>query len=259
LRQFNKLKQLLKNGHNCIGAWSVIPSASVANILGASGFDFVIIDCEHGPATMETAEDMVRALESELCTPLIRVPYAHGPTILRAMEIGTHGIVVPQIETVEQARSVIDASKYSPLGYRGMSVFTRSSGYNAIGIDKRTEKENEETMVILIVEGEEGINSLDGICELEHIDVIYIGTYDLSQSLGVTDNVDSPKVINAVENCVKKIRNHGKAAGVLAQTEKDIEKWIDIGVQFIPYMVDCGIFLQACENIVYTFNKYKNN
>jgi len=257
LRKKNQLKNQLKNGETCIGTWSVIPSASAANIMGAAGFDFVIIDCEHGPATMETAEQMIRALESESCTPLIRVPSAHGPTILRALEIGSHGIVVPQIETVEQAKNVINAAKYRPIGNRGMSVFTRSSGYFAIDEKNRTNIENEETIVILLVEGEEGIASLDHICNLDQIDVIYIGTYDLSQSLGVPDDVDSPIVTNAVEKCVKKIRDNGIAAGVLAQSEEDIEKWIDIGVQFIPYMVDCGIFFQACNHVVYTFNKYK--
>ena len=154
-------------------------------------------------------------------------------------------------------RKTEDASKYSPIGNRGMSVFTRSSGYFAIDEKNRTNIENEETLVILLIEGEEGINSLDHICNLDQIDVIYIGTYDLSQSLGVPDDVDSPIVTNAVEKCVKKIRDNGIAAGVLAQSEEDIEKWIDIGVQFIPYMVDCGIFFQACNHVVHTFNKYK--
>ena len=258
MRKQNNLKRLLRNGQTCIGTWSVIPSPSLVNILGASGFDFVIIDCEHGPASLETAEDMVRALESESCTPLVRVPNVSSSNILRSLEIGSHGIVVPQIDNQNQAKDVIKSSKYSPLGERGMSVFTRSSGYNAIGQKNRTQIENEETMVILLIEGKSGIKSLEKICEVEGIDVIYIGTYDLSQSLGVSDDVDSPIIINAVEECVKIIRDNGKAAGVLAQNQKDVKKWIDIGVQFIPYMVDCGIIYDACSKIVFDCNKIKN-
>lgn len=230
-----------------------MPSASVTNVMGAAGFDFVIIDLEHGPMSYETAEDMTRALESEQCTPLIRVPCNDGPTILRALEIGTHGVVVPQIADAKQAQAVIQSAKYAPIGNRGMSVFTRASGYYAAGQKGRTDKENNETLVVVLVEGVEGIKNLDAIIEVGHIDVIYIGTYDLSQSLGISDNVNSPKVIEAVEQCAKKIRNKGIAAGVLAQTEDDVNRWLEMGIQFIPYMVDCAIFHQACSTIVNNF------
>ena len=253
MRRQNNLKKMLKEGRSCIGAWSVIPSASVANVMGAAGLDFVIIDMEHGPISFETAEDMVRALEGEGSTPLVRVPSNDTAAILRALEIGSHGIVVPQIETAEQAMEVIQAAKYAPIGNRGASVFTRSSGYYAVGQEGRTTKENEETMVVLLVEGVKGIKNLDKIADVGNIDVIYIGTYDLSQALGVPDQVDSPQVIKEVENCTKQIRAKGIAAGVLAQNEKDIEQWLNIGVQFIPYMVDCAIFHQGCADIVSKF------
>lgn len=250
MRKPNNLKRMLKEGKSCIGTWSVMPSASAANIMGAAGLDFVIIDMEHGPISFETAEDMVRALEGESCTPLIRVPSGNKQTILRALELGAHGVVVPQIETPQQAKDVVQATKYAPIGNRGVSVFTRSSGYYAVGQQGRTDRENEETMVVLLVEGIKGIKNLEKIAEVGNIDVIYIGTYDLSQSLGIPDQVDSPEVIKEVENCTKKIRSKGIAAGVLAQNERDIEQWLKIGVQFIPYMVDCAIFYQACSNIV---------
>lgn len=255
MRKPNTLKRLLKAGKSCIGTWSVIPSASVANIMAAAGFDFVIIDMEHGPMSFETAEDMVRALEGESCTPLVRVPSNDSSAILRALEIGAHGVVVPQIETPEQAKNVILAAKYAPIGNRGMSVFTRSSGYYAVGQKGRTDNENKETMVVLLVEGVKGIANLEAIADAGNVDVIYIGTYDLSQSLGIPDQVDSPRIIKEVENCVKKIKSRGIASGVLAQTESDVKRWLDMGIQFIPYMVDCGIFHQACANIVKTFRK----
>lgn len=253
MRKPNALKKLLKEGKSCIGTWSVVPSASAANILGAAGFDFVIIDMEHGPVSFDLAEDMVRALEGESCAPLLRVSSNEAPLILRALEIGAHGIVVPQIETAQQAANVARAVKYMPLGTRGVSVFTRSSGYYAVGQKGRTDKENKETMTVVLVEGAEGIKNLDAILRVKNIDVVYIGTYDLSQSLGIPDRVDSPKVIKEVEICVKKIRAAGVAAGVLALNEKDIKKWLNIGIQFIPYMADCGIFYKACSEVISKF------
>lgn len=255
MRRPNVLKKILKEGKSCIGTWSVLPSSAASNVMGAAGLDFVIIDMEHGPASFETAEDMVRALEGEGCAPLIRVPSNDAATILRALEVGAHGVVVPQIETPQQAKNVITAAKYTPVGKRGMSVYTRACGYYAVGQKGRTEKENQETIIVLLVEGVEGIRNIEAIADVGNIDVIYIGTYDLSQSLGIPDQVDSPKVIKAVEACVKKVRDKGISVGVLAQNERDIARWLKIGVQFIPYMVDCGIFHQACANIVKTFRK----
>ena len=255
MRKPNNLKKMLRAGRSCIGTWSVLPSASVANVMGSAGFDFVIIDMEHGPVSFETAEDMVRALEGEGCAPLVRVSSNDAPSILRALEIGSHGIVVPQVETPEQAMDVVRAVKYAPIGSRGMSVFTRASGYYAAGQKGRTDKENDQTMTVILVEGVNGIRNLDKIAAVKNIDVIYIGTYDLSQALGVPDQVDSPKVIEAVKTCVKKIRSKGIAAGVLAQSEKDVKRWLDIGVQFIPYTVDCAIFHQACSDIIGRFKK----
>lgn len=256
MRRPNNLKKMLKAGKGCIGTWSVLPSASAANVMGAAGFDFVIIDMEHGPASFETAEDMVRSLEGEGCAPLVRVPSNNAASILRALEIGSHGIVVPQVETPQQAADVVRAIKYAPAGNRGMSVFTRSSGYYAAGQKGRTTKENDQTMTVILVEGVNGIQNLDKIADVKHIDVIYIGTYDLSQALGIPDEVDSPKVIAAVKDCVRRIRSRGIAAGVLAQNEKDVKRWLDMGVQFIPYTVDCAIFHQACSDIIGMFKKH---
>jgi len=254
MRKPNNLKKMLKEQKSCIGTWSIIPSASAANIMASAGFDFVIIDMEHGPVSFETAENMVRALEGEGCTPLIRVPSNDAASILRALETGAHGVVVPHIETPEDAKAVIQATKYVPIGNRGVSVFTRSSGYYAVNQQGRTDKENNQTMVVLLVEGIKGIKNLERIADIGNIDVIYIGTYDLSQALGIPDKVDSKEVIKEVENCAKKLRNKGIAAGVLAQNEKDIEQWLNMGVQFIAYMADCAIFHQACFDIV---NKFK--
>lgn len=258
MKKQNVLKRKLKNGESCIGTWAVVPSSSTANIMAAAGLDFVIIDMEHGPMGFEMAEDMVRALENEGCTPLVRVPSNDAPTINRALEIGAHGIVVPQIETPEQARAAVNAAKYAPIGARGVSAYTRSCGYDARGDKGRTERTNNETMVVLLVEGKEGIANLENIAQIDNIDVLYVGTYDLTQSLGITDAVDAPEVHSAVAQCTAIIKKHGKSAGVLAQTKEDLVRWKDLGIQFIPYMVDCGIIKEACVGIVEKFNTVRN-
>jgi len=106
---------------------------------------------------------------------------------------------------------------------------------------------------VVLVEGVNGIKNLDKIANVKGIDVIYVGTYDLSQALGIPDQVDSPEVIRSVKDCAGRIRARGIAAGVLAQNEADIERWLEMGIQFIPYTADCAILHQACSGIVNRF------
>ena len=251
----NKLKQDLLNGKPVLGTWSVIPSASAANIIGLSGFDFIIIDMEHGPGSFETAEDMVRACEVSGCTPLLRVPHNDESLILRGLEIGSHGIVVPNINNKLGAESAIKAIKYHPEGQRGFSPFTRSGGYTAKGADTLASRLNEQTLSVLLVEGTDGIKDLDNILDVPGIDVIYLGTYDLSQSIGFPGQTQHPEVMRLLKQCTKLIRENGKAVGCLAQSLDDLEHWLDIGIQFIPYLADCALLNTACVDVLDTFKE----
>lgn len=259
MRKKNELKRRLKNDDIAIGTWCVIPSSSVINILGASGLDFVIIDMEHGPFCIETAEDCVRAAESEKCSPIIRVPKNDEAYILRALDIGAHGVIVPHIETVEDAKDAISHMKYHPIGHRGFTPYTRAGGYSKENIDKHAERENEETMTILIIEGIKGMQNLDKIIEEKYIDVIYIGQYDLSQAIGMPGKVNDPKVINFMETNVEKIREKGIAVGSLAHNLKEINFLMDLGFQFITYIVDGTVLYHAFNDIVKEFKIISKN
>lgn len=237
----NILKKKLDDGEIVLGTWMVIPSPTLTDILSMSGLDFIIIDREHGPISFETAENMVRAAENASCTPLLRVSANTESEILRGLEIGSHGIVIPHVNTREEAEACISRVKYSPIGSRGVSAYTRSSGYYAVGDKERTQLANDNTIVTVIIESNEGINNIDQIAALDNIDIIYIGTYDLSQSLGCIDDLKNPKLLKAIEDTVKVIRDNGKHAGVLAQSGEDVRQWVNMGIQFIPYHVDCGL------------------
>ena len=249
MRKPNQLKARLAQGEFVLGTWSVLPSPAVANVIAAAGFDFMIIDMEHGPTSFETAEDMVRAVESEGCTPLIRIPANQDWLILRGLEIGCHGVVVPQITTREEAQAALQAIKYYPEGTRGFSPFTRSGGYTALHAKELAARENAETMSVLLVEGVEGIGNLDAILETPGIDVIYLGTYDLSQSAGYPGQADHPEVIAFVESCVTRIRQHGVTVGCLAQDQAEMDRWHQLGIRFIAYLADCALLYHACLNV----------
>lgn len=238
MKRTNELKMKLKQGKTVLGTWNILPSAPVVNVLAASGLDFVVIDMEHGPISYETAEDMVRAAEVEGCTPLIRVPRNDEAEILRALDIGAHGVVVPHIETVADREKAIKAIKYHPIGERGLSPFTRAAGYDPENTATYTERANRETMSVLIVEGQEGAKNLEAIIDDTNVDVVYFGLCDLSQALGIPGQLDSPKLKEFVKDCVDKAKNKNTAVGAFTADMKMLKWFKEIGLRFITYSLD---------------------
>ncbi len=256
MRKENFLKQKLSAGKFALGVFCEIPSAAVINIIGCAGIDFVIIDSEHGPISMETAEDMIRAAEVEKMSPIIRVGENHPWLILRALDIGAHGVQVPQISTREQAQQAVRYAKYAPLGERGLSPFTRAGAYSLQKSTTHTAEANKNTMVILNVEGVEGIRNLDEILKVEGVDVVFVGPYDLSQSVGKPGKVDDPAVVDAIRKCAQKIRAAGKVAGCFARDPAMLKLIVDCGYQYATYLVDGALLLQACEQANAAFKSY---
>ena len=245
----NKLKQMLKRGEVVLGPFVSGYYPGMVEIIGIAGFDFSILDMEHGPLDVQHVEDMCRAADAVGLSPVVRVRENDPPQILRALDIGSAGVQVPQIETKEDALHVVRAAKYSPLGERGLSLYTRAAVYSAEGM-RITDKLNEASMVIIHVEGIKGIQNLDEILTVPHLDVIFLRPYDLSQSLGIPGQVRDPRVIEAMEQAVEKIRNAGLAVGTFADSAEIAKTWIDVGVQYVSISVDVGIFLRACREIV---------
>ena len=250
----NKIKKRLRNGEAVLGSWLVMPSADVVNVIASTGLDFIIIDMEHGPHSYTTAADMIRAAETEDCSPLLRVSKNEESLILKALDLDVHGVIVPHIESKYDAQNAILYSKYYPQGQRGFSPYTRAGRYSMHNISDHSSVHNNESMVILILEGKKGIEELDDILNIKNIkstiDVIYIGAYDLSQALGMPGKVDHPEVKGHMEECVKKIRGKGLAAGgYVAKSKEDMIWMYGIGMQFITLLPDCTVLYHAYENL----------
>ena len=246
----NILKEKLRRGETVLGPFVIVASPLLVDTLGYSGFDFCIFDTEHGPLSIETATNLVIAAQGVGVAPIIRVGANDEWPILRALDIGAAGVQVPQVNTVDDAKSLVRAAKYAPMGQRGLSIFTRAGNYYKDAGDNHANRQNDETMVIGHIEGTEGLNNLDSILEIAGIDVFFLGPYDISQSLGIPGQVRSPAVERAIIEATHKVRGIGGAVGSYA---KDVEmaKWLkDLGVQYISINVDATIYMQACASIV---------
>jgi 4-hydroxy-2-oxoheptanedioate aldolase len=240
----------LSRGDTLIGSWSVVPSPEVVEILALAGFDFVIIDLEHGPFDHITAQSLVRAATLHGCAALLRVPSNDEVAVLRGLEIGSGGILVPHVSTAKEARNAVKGMRYGPEGSRGFSPYTRAAGFGVADPVSMAPSANSEIVAGVLVEGIEGVANLTAIAGTPGVDLVYIGVYDLAQSLGFPGEPRHPEVLNKVAEMVSSIRKSGASVGMLAENQEEVERHYAAGVNFIAYRADCAILLEAARNIV---------
>lgn len=253
----NFIKNKINEGKTVVGPFLKMSDPSLIEQAALAGFDFCIIDMEHGPLSFETAQDLIRAAELHKMSPIIRTTDASDENILRALDLGAHGVEVPQVNSKESAQAVVNASKFYPLGTRGVCRYTRAAEYTHIPKEEHFKKSNENTMVLVHIEGLEGVNNLDEILEVKGLDVIFLGPYDLSQSCGVPGDVTNPIVVEKMKQAVAMAERKGVKVGTFVETPERANFWRELGVSYLAYSVDVGIYYNACKQIVEGVNSYK--
>jgi 4-hydroxy-2-oxoheptanedioate aldolase len=229
-----RLPELLRGSRPLLGMFVGIPSPALVEMCGHAGFDFVIVDNEHGPAGIESTEHMLRAARGAGIIPVVRTL---EPDILRILDIGASAIQVPQVNTAEQARRIVAAAKYPPVGNRGAAFSTRAAGYGFFGGEPHVRASNEGTSVIVMAETRTAIDNIDEIVAVPGVDAVFFGPNDLSFSLGFPGQMQHPEVVAAIEHGVARALAAGVAPGVLAPTVADFHRLRKIGVRYIPMVV----------------------
>jgi 4-hydroxy-2-oxoheptanedioate aldolase len=250
----NLLKKALDEGKTVFGPFCKMLDPAVVELAALAGFDFVIIDMEHGPYSIETVQQMLRAAEAKGITPVVRVTENSETSILRVLDIGAQCIQVPQVSTQEDAQKVVKSAMFHPEGERGMCRYVRAGDYTAIDKAEHFGRANENIVTIIHIEGITGIENLPAILQCDGIDVIFLGPYDLSQSCGVPGQVHHKKVIKRMEEAVVLAKKSGKVVGTFVESVEDAKKWEKIGVQYISFAVDTGIILKAFQQITKGLN-----
>jgi len=244
----------MKDGKSVFGTWCMLPSSSVVDVIARTGVDFIILDLEHGSLSWETAEDMVRSAQLHQCQAIIRVGDDHENTILHALETGCEAIMVPHVSTVAAAERIVEAARYSPKGKRGLSPYTRCHGYTHQNLSDSMEYHANETMVGILVEGKEGIENLSEISAVDGIDLIYLGMYDISQSVGLAGQLEHPDVQKQLEICLDRILKKNKFAGTFS---RDVDASLEFkkkGFQFVAYVADSYSLTKFYSESVKNFN-----
>lgn len=252
----NWLKEkLTQSDEACIGTWITTPSIDLTDLICSAGLDFVVIDSEHAPISFETAQHMAMACEARGTSPMLRIPGVDESYVLKGLEIGSHGLQVPNLGSAEDLERLVQFAKYPPIGQKGLSPFTRACDYYAANATKMTEVANANTLLSIHIEGEAGVNNIDSMLEVEGIDIYFLGLFDLSKYLGIPGQVDHPDLLGLFTNLVGKINASGKIAGAISNSEAQLNHFIEAGVRYITHSADCNLIRETYNSIMKVKNR----
>ena len=229
----NLMKHKLLSGKPAFGVSVMFPSPHIVDIVGRLGFDWALIDCEHGSISLESVELMVMAAETAGITPIARPPVNSFEAIGQLMDRGVMGVQVPHVNTAEDARRAVEAVKYHPLGERGLAAGVRAASYGyGMSMSDYAKQSNEETLVCVQLEEAEAVRNVDEIVQVDGVDVFFVGPSDLSQSLGYPGRPDTPEVRQAMDSTFATIAATGKVSGS-AGNAAAMRRYLDQDVAYL--------------------------
>ena len=247
--KMNDLKQRMQAGEAVYGIFINSGSTIAVEAAALAGFDFVLIDSEHGPTMPQANRDLICAAEYRDAVPIVRVPNGEPDMILRTLDVGAHGVMVPQVNSTEKAQAVADAARYCPMGSRGVAT-TRAADYGFMQpMSDYFKLANERNLVIVQCENVKAVPHLDAICAIPGVDVVFLGPYDLSSSMGQIGKVDYASIQATADAVLEATKEHGKQAGVFTKNVDEALFYEKLGFRFIVVGTDIGCMTGGMKNI----------
>lgn len=242
----NPFKAALQRGETQIGLWLSSTTAYMAEIAATSGYDWLLIDGEHAPNTIQDLYHQLQAVAPYASQPVIRPVDDNRALIKLVLDIGARTVLIPMVETAEQAKQIVSATRYPPVGCRGVGAgVARAARWGRV--ENYMAEANEEFCLLIQVETKTALENLDEILEVDGIDGVFIGPADLSASLGYPDNAGHPDVQRIIEQSLRRIRAAGKAAGFLAVDPAMAQKCLAWGANFVAVGVDTMLYTEALD------------
>jgi 4-hydroxy-2-oxoheptanedioate aldolase len=238
------------------GTWLNLGSSITAEIAGLAGFDWVVVDLEHGAGGHDSALHQLQAISGTPASPLVRVVWNEAPKIKRALDIGAAGIVVPWVTSAAEAKQAVAAARYPPQGIRGAASITRAA---AFGAEQREylATANEKLLTVVQIETEQTLDRVDEIAAVDGVDVLFVGPFDLSLSMGIPTQYGDPRFRGALAQVAAAARKHNKAAGILLSKPEQLEQTIADGFTFIGLGSDGGVLAEGMRGLASAFKAYK--
>ncbi len=247
----NNFRRDLRAGKRLIGCWASLGSPITSEVLGLAGFDWILLDAEHAPNDVLTLVPQLMALKDSASAPVVRPPWNDTVIIKRLLDAGFHNFLIPFVESVDEARRAVAATRYPPAGVRGVSVSQRSNRYGSVADYFKIVNENIAVMVQ--IESRAGVEAAAAIAAIDGIDGLFIGPSDLAAAFGHLGNANHPEVQEAMKRVYAAAKGAGKAVGTLAPVEADARRYLEMGATYVAVGSDLGVLRMATQSLADKF------
>lgn len=247
----NRFKQAIQSGQAQIGLWSHLCSNIGTEILAHCGYDWLLLDMEHSPNEVPDILAQLQAMTGGTATPIVRPPWNDMVTFKRLLDIGVQTLLVPYIQTAEEAQAAVSYTRYPPQGVRGYAGAPRASNYGRV--KDYAHHSSEQICLLLQVETVQGLNNLEAIANVDGVDGVFIGPGDLSAALGHLGNPKHPQVLTAIDDAIARIRACGKAPGILTGDETLARHYLAQGCLFVAVGADQNLLRDSAQAQVARF------
>jgi 4-hydroxy-2-oxoheptanedioate aldolase len=250
------LKKRLLQGETLNGCWLNLGSPLTAEIVGQAGFDWVLIDLEHGAGVEKDVLAQLQALESTNTAPIVRVESAESARISRVLDMGAEGVMCPKVDTAAEANKVINGLHYPPFGNRGVAKMVRTTQFG-LNFNAYYEASRDNILGIVQIETLEALDNLDTIAAVDGVDVLFIGPADLSMAMGIFGQFDHPRFVDALNKIVEAAQKANKAVGILIFNTDDYDKYHSMGIHFIACGSDATFVAEGARLMAKKLNGFK--
>ena len=241
----NQFRQDLIARKKLIGCWCSLGSPITTEVMGLAGFDWLLLDGEHAPNDVLSFIPQLMALKDSASAPVVRPQWNDTVIIKRLLDAGFYNFLIPFVESADDAKRAVAATRYPPQGVRGVSVSHRSNRYGTV--PEYFEVINDNISVIVQIESRKAVAAIDEICAVEGVDCVFIGPSDLAAGYGYLGNPLHPEVQQAMQKIIASAKAHGKPSGILAPVEADARRYLEMGVTFVAVGSDLGVFRNASQ------------
>jgi 4-hydroxy-2-oxoheptanedioate aldolase len=247
----NTFKRALAEGRPQIGLWCCLANPLAIEVVAGSGFDWLMIDTEHSPNTLDRVLAQLQAAAAYPAHLVVRPPWNDMVQIKRVLDLGAQTLLIPYVQSAEEARQAVSYMRYPPQGLRGVSGMSRATRFGRIA--DYAQRAHEELCLTVQVETREGLASIEAIAAVEGVDGIFVGPADLAAAFGHAGSPGHPEVQAAIEDAITRIRRAGKAPGILFSDEAKARRYLELGALFVAVGVDAGILARETQALAARF------
>lgn len=252
----NSIRERALNRELLTGTFLSLGNSVTVEMAGNSGFDWLLIDLEHGVGSHSDLLHQIQAADTTPAAPFVRIENNDTPRFKRVLDLGASGIMVPYLSSVEEAEYAVSAMRYPPRGIRGVAKVTRGPSFGA-DFEEYFERGHELLTTIIQIETAEALNAIEGIAAVDGVDVLFVGPNDLTVNMGIREQFDHPDYIAARKKVAETAKNAGKAAGILLGNPDQIEEAIDQGYTFIALGSDIALVNNGMRQLSSAFSTYR--